>query len=229
MTNYESSPQRVARKVMSIGIVRKYVKRFVLRWAAKSFDSTTLPALSPYIREGCEFLDLGTGAATVARWATRKGAIVTATDIDLSNVVRGPGEVAFLQHDITTDSLDEGKYDVIFARNVLCQVPEGHELIINKLASALKATGVLIVIDGILLPLDNPSEKELAIARAQRDRWPGIRWAEQGAQMMTRSGLRVSSEITEYKGAGGGRHRSIWLTGTKTLPGSPRLDTAHDL
>lgn len=217
MTNY-GSPVRVARKVMSIGIVRKYVKRLVLRGAAKRFDSTTLPALSPYVAEGCEFLDLGTGPATVARWAARRGAIVTATDIDLSNVVKGPGEVTFLRHDITTDPLDEGRYDVIFVRNVLCQVSEGHELVIDKLSSALKPTGVLIVIDGLPQPLDNPSEKELAIARYQRDRWPGVHWAEQGAEMMTRSGLRVSSKITEYKGSGGIRQRTIWLTGHRALP-----------
>ncbi len=103
------------------------------------------------IQQGWRCLELGAGHGSVARWlAERVGpqGRVVATDIDprfLTEIELPNVEVR--RHDIRTDPLEAGTYDLAHCRAVLSHVPEPH-LVVRRMVAALRVGGWLLVEDG---------------------------------------------------------------------------------
>jgi SAM-dependent methyltransferase len=116
-----------------------------------SFDALTQHHLAARgLRPGWRCLEVGAGSGSVARWlASQVGpdGYVLATDIDTRWVAAGglPNlEVA--AHDIVTDPLPGGAFDLIHARLVLVHLP-ARDQVLAKLAGALQPGGWLVVED----------------------------------------------------------------------------------
>src|SRR3954469_7130089 len=112
------------------------------------FDDTTKRLLTDRgVDVGWHCLEVGAGNGTIAAWlASRVGAsgTVLATDIDTRHLapLAGPNLVV-QQHDISTDALPEGAFDLIHIRLVLNNVPEWRQ-VMRKLVAALKPGGWLV-------------------------------------------------------------------------------------
>lgn len=105
------------------------------------------------ISPGMHVLELGAGAGTVSAWmAEQVGAEgrVMSTDIDLQFHGSMPDNVIVRQHDIESDSLPIGHFDIVHARAVLQHVPSREE-VVGKLIEALKPGGWLVLEDGQFL------------------------------------------------------------------------------
>jgi SAM-dependent methyltransferase len=100
------------------------------------------------VAEGARCLEVGAGAGTIATWlGDRVGptGTVIATDVRPQHVPPH-SNVTVLQHNLVTDPLPEGPFDVIHARAVLQHLPERHE-VLAKLAAALAPGGVMVMED----------------------------------------------------------------------------------
>ena len=105
------------------------------------------------IAPGWNCLEIGAGDGSVARWmAARVGPAgrVLATDIDprfmLQDGSANPANMEVRVHDIVTDSLPEGVYDLIHARLVLIWLPTRLS-VLDKLVKALRPGGWLLIED----------------------------------------------------------------------------------
>jgi SAM-dependent methyltransferase len=97
---------------------------------------------------GRRCLELGAGGGSVARWlADQVGASgqVLATDLNPRHLAAYPGYTV-LAHDLTTDPIPEGPWDVIHARLVLMHLPERRD-ILARLTAALAPGGALVIED----------------------------------------------------------------------------------
>jgi SAM-dependent methyltransferase len=100
------------------------------------------------VGEGWHCLDVGAGGGSIAAWLCRqvgRTGQVLATDIDtrfLDGLTLPNLEVR--QHDITTDPLPEGTFDLVHARTVLTHLPE-RDVALHRMVSALKPGGWLLV------------------------------------------------------------------------------------
>ncbi|MGI5212026.1 class I SAM-dependent methyltransferase [Plantactinospora sp. CA-290183] len=97
---------------------------------------------------GRRCLELGAGGGSVARWlAERAGPTgrVLATDLNPRHIPPHPGYTV-LRHDLSTDPVPQGPWDLIHARLVLLHVPERHE-VLRHLAGSLAPGGTLVVED----------------------------------------------------------------------------------
>jgi SAM-dependent methyltransferase len=95
---------------------------------------------------GRRCLELGAGNGSIAGWLTdRAGPAgdVLATDLNTRHIRPDRG-YAVVRHDLTTDPLPEGPWDVIHARLVLGHLP-GRQDILRRLAAALAPGGALAV------------------------------------------------------------------------------------
>lgn len=93
-------------------------------------------------------LEVGAGGGSIARWLSDRvggGGRVVATDIQLSflRVPEAP-QVEIRRHDITSDELEAGAFDLVHARNLLTHIP-GRVTALKKLAAAVKPGGWLLV------------------------------------------------------------------------------------
>jgi SAM-dependent methyltransferase len=99
---------------------------------------------------GWSCLEVGAGAGSVARWlANRVGPSghVVATDLDprfLSDI--GPANVHVRRHDIRTDPLEAGTFDLVHCRALLCHL-EDPMAALRRMADALRPGGWLLVED----------------------------------------------------------------------------------
>ncbi|MFC7639722.1 class I SAM-dependent methyltransferase [Streptosporangium lutulentum] len=97
---------------------------------------------------GRRCLEIGAGAGSIAAWlAKRTGpeGRVLATDVNTRHL---PLDAGFdvRRHDIVSEPVPEGPWDVIHARLVLVHFPERHD-ILRRLAAALAPGGALVVED----------------------------------------------------------------------------------
>ncbi|HYN93340.1 MAG TPA: methyltransferase domain-containing protein [Pilimelia sp.] len=102
--------------------------------------------LAAGVTAGSRCLEVGAGRGTIAGWlADQVGpdGTVIATDIKPQHVRAHPN-LEVLQHNIVTDPLPEGPFDVIHARAVLQHLPERHE-VLAKLTAALAPGGALVI------------------------------------------------------------------------------------
>ena len=121
--------------------------------AAQHNDATFQYMEKCGIAPGWNCLEIGAGDGSVARWiAARVGPAgrVLATDIDprfvLEEASANPANMDVRVHDIVTDSLPEGGYDLIHARLVLVWLP-ARLTVLDKLVKALCPGGWLLIED----------------------------------------------------------------------------------
>jgi len=95
---------------------------------------------------GRRCLEVGAGGGSVARWlAGRAGPTgrVLATDLNIRHIPAGAG-YSVLQHDLVTEPVPAGPWDLIHARLVLLHIPQRAE-ILTRLAAALAPGGALVL------------------------------------------------------------------------------------
>jgi SAM-dependent methyltransferase len=115
------------------------------------FDASSRRLLADLgIGEGWRCLEVGCGAGGVARWlAERIGSTgrVLATDLD-TRFIDGHGlaNLDVLTHNIVSDPLEEGAFDLVHGRAVLEHIPERHD-VLARLVTALRPGGWLLVED----------------------------------------------------------------------------------
>ena len=117
------------------------------------------------VAEGWNCLEIGAGAGSVARWLAEKvgptGKVV-ATDINTRFLDRlNVPNLEVRRHDIRTDDLETGAYDLVHCRRLLEHLLEP-EKALNRMARALRPGGWLFIEDidgGSILSTDvtNPS------------------------------------------------------------------------
>lgn len=109
-------------------------------------EFTTARLIQAGVAPGARCLEVGAGAGTIAVWmADQVGptGTVIATDIKPQFIPEHPG-LTTLKHNLLTDPLPEGPFDVIHARAVLQHLPERHE-ILARLKGALAPGGALVI------------------------------------------------------------------------------------
>jgi SAM-dependent methyltransferase len=95
---------------------------------------------------GKRLLEFGAGGGSVARWMTDRAGPsgrVLATDINPRHIPPYPG-LEVLRHDLVTEPVPEGPWDVIHGRLVLLHLPEREEILV-RLVAALAPGGVLFL------------------------------------------------------------------------------------
>lgn len=167
---------------------------------------------------GKRCLEVGAGGGSVARWLVdRVGPTgeVVATDLNINRLPQDAG-YAVLAHDLTTDPVPAGQWDLIHARLVLLHIPERRE-ILSRLAAALAPGGALLIEewDGsagnpvLAAPADGDAELlssfMAAIGQALRSHGADQTWARRLHSVMLEEGLvDVDTEV----------HARAWQGGT---------------
>lgn len=108
------------------------------------FTISRLSSLGDLSGRSC--LELGAGNGSIAGWLagqTGPSGRVLATDINTRHIPTDRGYTV-VRHDLATDSIPEGPWDVIHARLVLQALPERHD-ILGRLAGALAPGGALAI------------------------------------------------------------------------------------
>jgi SAM-dependent methyltransferase len=115
---------------------------------AEMFDPGTIRHLEARgIREGWRCLEIGGGGGSIVRWlADRVGptGYVLATDIDTRHLESSRrATVEILPHNIATDPLPTGQFDLIHARLVFNVLPNVSQ-VLARLVAVLKSGGWLV-------------------------------------------------------------------------------------
>jgi ubiquinone/menaquinone biosynthesis C-methylase UbiE len=109
-------------------------------------EFSTARLVSAGVTEGSRCLEVGAGAGTIATWlGDRVGptGTVIATDLKPQHIPPHPN-VTVLQHNVITEPLPEGPFDVIHARAVLQHLPQRYE-VLDKLTAGLAPGGVVVI------------------------------------------------------------------------------------
>jgi SAM-dependent methyltransferase len=99
---------------------------------------------------GGRCLEVGAGAGSIARWLCRRvgpGGRVVATDLETRFLdALGEENLEVRRHDIVTDDIEQGAYDLVHTRLVLEHLPE-RDGVLRRLVAALRPGGWLVVED----------------------------------------------------------------------------------
>ncbi|HEX8648103.1 MAG TPA: methyltransferase domain-containing protein [Thermoleophilaceae bacterium] len=122
-----------------------------------TFDEGSIRNLAAIgVAEGWHCLEVGAGSGTIASWlCSRVGPTgrVVATDVDtrfLERIDHPNLEVRL--HDVTSDPLEEGRYDLVHARAVLEHLPARDD-VVARLVQTVKPGGWLALEDFDLTPV----------------------------------------------------------------------------
>lgn len=112
------------------------------------YDPATIRHLDALVAAGARCLEVGGGSGSIASWmASRAGpeGRVVVTDIDTRFLagIDAPN-VEVRRHNVVTDELDQGAFDVVHTRLVLVHLPE-REAVVQRLIGALKPGGWLVL------------------------------------------------------------------------------------
>ena len=116
----------------------------------QTFDPGTIRHLSRLVKTGGRCLELGAGSGSIARWlsqAVGPSGRVLATDLDVRWVRQAedaPLEV--VQHDLVTEPVPDGPWDLIHERLVLVHLPD-RLAVLDRLVEALAPGGWLVLED----------------------------------------------------------------------------------
>ena len=117
---------------------------------------------------GWRCLEVGAGAGSVARWLAGQvgpdGLVVT-TDIDTRFLGHLRDRVEIRQHDILTDPLEPGAYDLVHCRSLLTHLSDP-AVALARMAQALRPGGWLVAENH-----DYSSLAAVTTGGAQADRW----------------------------------------------------------
>jgi SAM-dependent methyltransferase len=142
------------------------------------------------VAPGWSCLEVGAGGGSIGAWlGARVGAdgTVLVTDIDLRWIAGTlPPNVEVLRHDIVSEQLDAGRFDLVHARLVLLHLPE-RDRVLAKMARALKPGGWLLIedFDCTWLPFA-PDGIELA------DRHLFVKVADAFHEVLEQGGVEIS-------------------------------------
>jgi hypothetical protein len=156
-----------------------------LRGIEARFDPGTIRHLEAIgVDDGWHCLEIGGGGGSITEWLCRRvgpRGHVVATDLDTRFLeALDYANLEVRKHDIVTDALPEGPFDLIHTRMVLAHVPE-RETALPRMVSARKPRGWLLCEDGDSLSAtpvspSDPASRELytkienAVARVMADR-----------------------------------------------------------
>jgi SAM-dependent methyltransferase len=118
---------------------------------AEAFDALTTQHLARIgVASGWRCLELGAGGGSIASWlATQVGPAgrVVATDIDISRVRTGSlDQLEVRRHDLVTEDLPDGPWDLVHERLVLQHVPARLE-VLDRIVAALAPGGWVVLED----------------------------------------------------------------------------------
>jgi ubiquinone/menaquinone biosynthesis C-methylase UbiE len=119
-----------------------------LRTLEKIFDPATRRHLEVIgVSKGWKCLEVGAGTGSVAQWlSTRIGPTgrIVATEINTRFLrLLNASNIEIRQHDITKDELEKGRYDLVYCRTLLMQLPEP-ERALKRMADAVRLGGWLM-------------------------------------------------------------------------------------
>jgi SAM-dependent methyltransferase len=122
-----------------------------LRLLEQVFDGATRQYLGALpLPAGGRCLEVGAGAGSVARWLCERvgpGGRVVATDLDTDFLERLTEEnLEVRRHDVVSDDLEAGAFDLIHSRLVLEHLPERDD-VVRRLVAALRPGGWLVLED----------------------------------------------------------------------------------
>jgi ubiquinone/menaquinone biosynthesis C-methylase UbiE len=119
------------------------------RHLSEILDDATIQCLSGLgDLAGARCLEVGAGGGTIAEWLARQAGQagrVLATDLN-TRYLRADRGYEVLRHDLVTEPVPEGAWDVIHVRMVLLHLPQRRE-ILHRLAAALAPGGAIVVED----------------------------------------------------------------------------------
>jgi SAM-dependent methyltransferase len=127
------------------------MERDRLRALESLFDGASTRRLTGLgVREGWRCLEVGCGAGGIARWLARRvgsSGRVVATDLDI-RFVEGHdlGNLEARRHDIMTDALAEGAFDLAHARAVVMHLPD-HQGALERMVAAVRPGGWVVIED----------------------------------------------------------------------------------
>jgi SAM-dependent methyltransferase len=133
------------------------------------FTASRLSSLGDLTGRHC--LELGAGNGSIAGWLTDQAGPsgrVMATDINTRHIPSDHG-YPVVRHDLTSDPLPDGPWDLIHARLVLRHLPGRHD-ILRRLAATLAPGGALAIEEwdayraGLVLAAPEPQATELFYA-----------------------------------------------------------------
>ncbi len=143
------------------------------------------------VGDGWRCLEIGAGAGSIARWLCQRvgdSGRVVATDLDTRFLdALDAVNLEVRRHDIATDDLEEGRFDLVHARFVLEHLP-GREAALRRMVAALRPGGWLLLEDvDFLLPIAaDPTHTSVVPAAAG----PLVaRALDAVAQMMRKAGI----------------------------------------
>lgn len=129
------------------------IERVRLAMLAEARDPTTFALLSGIgVTAGMSVLEVGAGNGSVTAWLAEQvgdGGRVVSTDVDLRFHAEMPANVMVLEHDIQSQAVPEGPFDLIHARAVLQHLPERAD-VLSRLVEATAVGGWLVIEDGAM-------------------------------------------------------------------------------
>jgi SAM-dependent methyltransferase len=185
-----------------------------------AFSTSRLRTLGDLAGKRC--LEVGAGGSGVPVWLVGQvGATgtVVSTDIKVHRTPTFPG-LRVVVHDITTDAIPDGPYDVIHARLLLMHLPE-RERVLTALARALTPGGALLVEDWYLWPEDavlsaaSAADRDL-FTRYQRALLDRV-FAANGVDRTWASRIHHAMNEAGLTGVDTAIHAPVWTAGTPGL------------
>jgi SAM-dependent methyltransferase len=151
-----------------------------LRGLEQLLDPGTIRHLEALgVREGWHCLEVGAGGGTIAEWLCQRvgpAGYVMATDLDTRflEAFTMPN-LDVRRHDIVSEDLPEGRFDLVHSRLVLGHIPE-REKALRLMVSALKPGGWFVCEDGdnvsvaLVSPADTSSKELFTKVEQGKDR-----------------------------------------------------------
>ena len=207
------------------------MERDRLRALESLFDGASTRHLAGLgVTEGWRCLEVGCGAGGIARWLARRvgsGGRVVATDLDV-RFVEGHdlANLEVRRHDIMSDALEEGAFDLAHARAVIMHIPD-HQAALERMVAAVRPGGWVVIEDvdfggpmaATLAHYSFPAEHAPLVERVYRAAEAVLEAAGADASFGTRvlAGLQAAG----LEQVGSEVHTSVVAGGTESwVPGS---------
>lgn len=171
------------------------------------------------VGQGWKCLEVGAGAGSMTRWLSRrvgKDGGVLAVDLDTAFLdVSAADNVEIRQLDLRSDSLPEGRFDLVHSRFVLGHIPERVE-ILDSLVGALRPGGWLLLeeLDSFAWEaIGSGLHAEVVLAGLVPLERQGFapRWGREMPALLRAQGLVDVSAVAETPIAEGGSPGLEWL------------------
>jgi SAM-dependent methyltransferase len=199
----------------------------------RAYDPGTIRhLLAGELTQGWRCLEVAAGGGSIAKWLCKQvgpNGYVVATDVDtdfLDNLSNQNLDVR--RHNIVTDDLEQGAFDLVHSRLLLDILPE-REKVLAKLVGALKPGGQIVLeeFDPVsMLPAcaadESSSRLFMKVQEGMRRLWLSRGFdAEYGRKLAHRLhslGLeRVAAEGCAFSRQGGTAASRVWYTSVEAL------------